>query len=266
MRWVSVATDWVFASGRRAFLVCLMAGLAVLWLTIDYDRLRHGASSMKRVSLFLQNLGGAVTNFAIPLAYLPALEDRRGGNSGGLIIVRATYPEMSPVDRRGDGSASAELREISTRPLQFDPDIWIRSGRSDSVRAIFASAVNQDSLVPSAGVAGFFVYRFMQGGKINEYLVPIDRAGADARATFVDCGPHLDADLVKPIKGICSAYVQQSDRTYIVYNIPRRALDQWQDVEERVLELTNSFVVSCFEGTQLAPDDEPENTHSCEME
>lgn len=263
MRWVRVATDWVFESGRRAFLVCVLVGLAVLWLSIDYDRLIHGSSSMERVSLFLQDSGGAGINFAIPRAYLPASEDRHGGNSGGLIVVRATYPEMSPVDRRKDGYASAELREISIRPLQFDPDIWIRSGRSDSVRKIFARNANQDSLVPDAGMPGFLVYRFKWAGNINEYLMPIDRVGADARATFVDCGPYLDAALTKPIKGICSAYVQQSDRTYLVYGIPRRALDQWQDMEVRVLKLTNSFVVSCFEGSLLAPNEEPDSTHPC---
>ena len=69
MRWLSVATDWVFESGRRVFLVCLLAGLAVLWLSIDYDRLIHGSSSMKPVNLFLQNAGGAGIEFAIPLAY-----------------------------------------------------------------------------------------------------------------------------------------------------------------------------------------------------
>lgn len=170
---------------------------------------------------------------------------------------------MSPVDRRRD--ASAELREISIRPLQFDPEIWIRSGRSDTVRAILASDANQESLVPEAGKPGFLVYRFRWAGKINEYLVPIDRAGAEARPTFVDCGPYLDDDLAKPVNGICSAYVQHSDRTYIVYSIPRRALDQWHDMEEKVLTLTNSFVVSCFEGSPLVPDEEPENTHSCDM-
>ena len=264
MRWLSVATDWVFESGRRVFLVCLLACLAVLWLSIDYDRLIHGSSSMKPVNLFLQNAGGAGIEFAIPLAYLPAHEDRRGGNSGGLIIIRATYPEMSPVDRRRDGYANAELREISIRPLQFDPDIWIMSGRPDTVHTVLASDANQDSLVPDAGKPGFLVYRFKWAGQINEYLVPIDRAGAEARPTFVNCGPYLDTDLAKPIKGICWAYVQHSDRTYIRYSIPRRALDQWQDLEERVLKLTNSFVVSCFEGPQLAPNADPENTHSCE--
>lgn len=263
MRWVSDATDWAFESRGRAFLACLLAGLATLWLSIDYDRLRHGASSMKRVSLFMQNSGGAGTKFAIPPAYLPALEDRGGGNSGGLIVVRATYPELSPIDRRRDGYASAELREISIRPLQFDSDISIRSGGPDSVRAILASDANQDSLVPEAGKPGFLVYRFKWAGKINEYLLPVDRAGADARAAFVDCGPYLDADPTKPVNGICSAYVQHSDRTYIVYSIPRRALDQWHDMEEKVLRLINSFVVSCFEGSQLAPDQEPDSTHPC---
>jgi hypothetical protein len=265
MRWLSVATDWLFESGRRAFLVCLLAGLAVSWLSVDYSRLRHGSSSMKPVSLLLQHPNGAGINFAIPLAYLPASEDRRGGDSGGLIIVRATYPEMSPIDRRRDGYASTELREISIRPLQFDPEIWIRSSESDSVRAILAGNAGQDSMAPEAGMPGFLVYRFKWAGKINEYLVPTDRAGAEAHATFVDCGPYLDADLARPINGICSAYVQHSDRTFIVYSIPRRALDQWQDMEEKVLTLTNSFVVSCFEGSPLEPDEQPQNTHSCDM-
>jgi hypothetical protein len=264
MRWVSVAIDWMFERGSRALLVCVLAGLAALCLSIDYGRLIHGSSSMGPVSLSLQNSGGAGVEFAIPRAYLPASQDHRGGNSGGLIVVRATYPEMSPVDRRRDQDASAELREISIRPLQFDPDIWIRSGRSDTVRAIFASNANQASLVSGNGRPGFLVYRFEWAGKINEYLLPVDRAGADARATFVDCGPYLDAALATPIKGICSAYVQHRDRTYLVYDIPRRALDQWHDVEERVLKLTNSFVAGCFEGSLLAPDEDPENTHPCE--
>jgi hypothetical protein len=94
--------------------------------------------------------------------------------------------------------------------------------------------------------------------------MPVDRASADARATFVDCGPYLDAALTTPIKEFCSAYVQHSDPTYIVYDIPRRALDQWHDMEERVLKLTNGFVAGCFEDPPLAPDDDPDNTHPCE--
>jgi hypothetical protein len=157
MRWVSVATDWMFESGSRALLVCVLAGLAVLWLSLDYSRLIHGFGSMKPVSLFLQNSGGAGIEFAIPLAYLPAAQDRRGGNSGSVIVVRATYPEMSPIDRRRDRDASAGPRETSIRPLQFDPDIWIRSGSSDSVRAIFHAG--RGSAVQGAGRPGFLVYR-----------------------------------------------------------------------------------------------------------
>jgi hypothetical protein len=104
MRWVSVATDWMFESGSRALLVCVLAGLAVLWLSLDYSRLIHGFGSMKPVSLFLQNSGGAGIEFAIPLAF------------------------------------------------------WIRSGSSDSVRAIFHAG--RGSAVQGAGRPGFLVYRF----------------------------------------------------------------------------------------------------------
>lgn len=215
------------------------------------------------VEIYVQNSSGSGARLRVPVEYLPSRDDRAGGLSDGLIRLLASYPDMSPAARRGDDSKRSDY---SIQPLRFETLVQIRAAAPNSIAVIFSDRVKHEHLVRDANEPGFSMYRAVWAGQTREYLVPIDQDRKYGPiGTVFDCGPYVDSSMTKRLWSVCVGHVQPIDRFYVEYEIPRQAVDQWREVENRVLSLIRSFVVDCFEGPELDGGNEPDKFHECKF-
>lgn len=222
---------------------------------------RRFVKDMTPVEIYLQHPNGAGTRLRIPAAYMQWGEDRAGGVSDGMVVLVAVYPEMTPVAL----SQNPDKAEFSIHPLRFDNLIHIRSSLPDGIKRIFADSANPATLIKHHDTPGFSLYRAKFAGQTNEYLVPIVQVSGGTDVVF-DCGPYLDSDMTKRLWGVCAAHVQATDRIMVVYKVPRRAVDRWREVHEKVMTLFRSFVVDCFEGGNLKKGDRPDHLYPCQID
>lgn len=221
---------------------------------------RRFVKDMTPVEIYLQNAQGAGTRLRIPAAYMQWSEDREGGVSDGMVVLVAVYPQMIPVAL----SQNPDKGEFSIDPLRFDNLIHLRPSSPDGIKRIFAEPVNPETLIPDGGTPGFLMYRADFAGQTREYLVPIVQGGTSgATGVVLDCGPYLDIKANKRLWGVCDVHVQATDRLIIVYDVPRRGVDRWHEVHEKVMILFRSFVVDCFDGPKLKRGDRPDQLYPC---
>lgn len=224
---------------------------------------RRFAKDMTPVEIYLQHAQGAGTRLRVPAAYMQWSEDRARGVSDGMVVLAAVYPEMMPVAL----SQNPDKAEFSVDPLRFDNLIHIRPSLPDGIKRIFAESINPTTLIPDGGTPGFLMYRADFAGQTREYLFPIVQGGtSDATDVVFACGPYLDRDAKKRLWGQCDVHVQATDRLIVVYDVPRGALDRWQEVHEKVMTLFRSFVVDCFNGPKLKKGDTPDQLYPCQID
>lgn len=231
-------------------VVCLAAFAVIFWCA-------YGSSSMRPVTVFVQNLKGQGVMFTVPAAYFKNAQNGRVATS---MWIEAAYPDMGPYRL-----LTREQRE-KLKPGEYWMSIQVHAtNTSQIVQAIFARKVNVETLAFGNSVPGFEVYRDRYAGKINEYLVPETSAGGSGSLERVmDCGPYLDDTLTTRFSGICWAYVQPSDGFYLRYGIARDHLPRWQEVERKALDLLRQFDMRCYHD-DLQEGEEPVETQPCEL-
>lgn len=237
-----------FVIGALA-VICLSASAVIFWRV-------SGPTSMRPVTVHIQNLKGSGVAFTVPSAYLEYFPREKATSMWML----AVYPDMSPYRL-----LSRDQREYPDAG-QYAMDIQVNATNTlQTVHALFDGNVNAETLAANGEMTGFQVYRNKQYGEIYEFLVPVE-SGEYPRnlERVIDCGPYLNDELTKHFRGICWAYVQPSDGFYIRYGVARDHLPRWQDVERKVLGLLQKFDMRCYRG-ELQDDEEPAETFPCEL-
>ena len=227
---------------------------------IEAVPVRGFVKDMEPVELYSQNGRGAGTRLRIPAAYMQWQDNRKGGLDR-LITLIAVYPEMTPYallpreERR-----KFETWEIARRPLRFDPLIHVRAALPQGLDRLHFSEFLEPANRVTSDESSFIAYRASWAGVTRDYFVPVkqDKSGA-----ALECLPLPAGSTAESTHTNCTAYVQFSDRILITYTVPRRDIDQWRAIDEKVRALIKAFVVDCFDGPVLPDGGVPTNFHAC---
>jgi hypothetical protein len=227
--------------------------------TVDAMPVRGFVKDMEPVELYVQNGRGAGTRLRIPAAYMQWKDNRKGGMHR-LIALIAVYPEMvpyallSPEERR-----KFQAWELPHHPLRFDPLIHVRTAVPESLDLYFSEFLEPANRVTSEE-ASFVAYRAKWAGVTRDYFVPVEQHKS---RPVLQCLPLPAGSTAGSTHTNCTAYAQFSDRMLITYTVPRREIDQWHAIDEKVRALIKSFVVDCFDGRVLPEGDVPTDFHAC---
>ena len=251
-------------------LAMFFGGAALGWLLVKagpVEPMRGFVKNLDPVELYLQNGYGVGTSFRIPAAYMQWREDRNGGNVGGMIALIVVYPDMTPYALLSrDERRKFEEGNISEDELRFDPLIRLASAVPESLELKFSDVLLEENIVADLAGGGLVQYRATRLGVTKDYLTPTPPA-QQKQSPYIT-GPVFECVPIQPgteRHTRCIVNAQFSDRLLLSYSIPRRSIDQWQEVDDRIRSLVKSYIAGCFEGPVLKGDDEIEQLHACEF-
>lgn len=269
-------SEWRIALSNRRWIwpgIALVAATAIVgagWTkfdavddvikAIDAMPVRGFVTDMEPVELYSQNGRGAGTRLRIPAAYMQWQDNRKGGLDR-LIALIAVYPEMTPYavlpreERR-----RFETWEIAQSPLRFDPLIHVRAALPRSLDRLHFSEFLAPANRVTSEEASFIAYRASWAGATRDYFVPAEQPKS---GPILQCLPLPAGSTAGSTHTNCTAYAQFSDRMLITYTVPRRDIDQWRAIDEKVRALIKTFVVDCFDGPVLPEGDAPTDFHAC---
>lgn len=221
---------------------------------------RGFVTDMEPVELYSQNGRGAGTRLRIPAAYMQWRDNRKGGLHR-LIALIAVYPEMTPYALLSrEEQRKFVTWEIARRPLRFDPLIHVRAVLPESLGRLHFSEFLQPANRVTSDEAAFIAYRASWAGVTRDYFVPAEQ---EKSGPVLQCLPLPAGSTAESSHTNCTAYAQFNERMLITYTVPRRDIDQWRAIDERVRALIRTFVVDCFDGPVLPEGDVPTDFHAC---
>jgi len=228
-----------FALRRRwiAGLVVLLIGGAL------YAEHQYGTAD-----IYVQNSDGAGMHLRIPNRY----NESANGTVVHFLALRIPYPELVLLTK-GSG------RQDISRPTAETLDhilFELRISASVPIEGLFSKTLQSASFFESGPQIGLDTYRVYDRGSTTdyqEYLVSQAQPEGQGRTTM-NCGAYVGGRLNKYLWDFCYAYVQYTDSFYVIYHLPRRALDDWRSIEANVLAYLRSVTVDCFQSDPSSHD------------
>lgn len=191
--------------------------------------------------IYVQDFVGAGIHLRIPHRY----DISANGTVVHFLALKIPYPEL--VLRNKD-SGLQDASQPAAEPLDHI-FIELRISASTRIEDVFAKKLQGVSPFESQLQIGLDTYRVYNKGSTTdyqEYMVSQARPEGQGRTTM-NCGAYVGGRLNKYLWDFCYAYVQYTDRLYVIYHLPRRALDDWRSIEADVLAYLRSVTVDCFE-------------------
>jgi hypothetical protein len=259
--------------------VCLFAAALSVKLSAA-DAGTASESAAPPVELTFQNSREQGIRLAIPREYL---KDDKDWDTTFAVLTDIRFPDMQPppprrtfrqvakalADKGQPATMDNVLREWELDkpkydarvPLQYSVGVWIQSGIPQGTEGmidgiVVDSAEYDDPLEPM-----FRHYRdaYKDGTAFREYLIPRDEFAA--RSVWIDCLPR---NIERPDYG-CLVNTTLGDRLGLKYNIPRKDVALWREVDTKVKDFVRQHVVDCFDGIRLKPSRQPLPTYACQF-